>query len=273
MSQEKFLKGKEHFGNREFDLAIPYLNEVLNHEHNHVQALYFRAVSLRHTDQLELSLADLNKAVSLQPNDPDLVSERGVAHIHLKDGDSALIDMEKALILDERSFRYSTRAFVKTMRKDYDGAIADYEKAIELDPKDEVAYNNLSLVQEKLGWKEKAAKNAKKADELALINRPDQHYNPSEASKIETNNHSDKIEKDNPFNNKKKTESELTNKVMNEKNDLSLNEKDDPVHIEELPIDYSVSSYLNIIKSVFKSKQQWTEFVSFIKNGLKLKKD
>jgi tetratricopeptide (TPR) repeat protein len=47
------------------------------------------------------------------------------------------------------------------------GAIADYEKAIELDPEDAIAYNNLGIVEEKLGRKEKAQQNFNKADALA----------------------------------------------------------------------------------------------------------
>jgi tetratricopeptide (TPR) repeat protein len=47
------------------------------------------------------------------------------------------------------------------------GAIADYEKAIELDPEDAVAYNNLGLVEEKMGRKEKAQQNFTKADALS----------------------------------------------------------------------------------------------------------
>lgn len=47
------------------------------------------------------------------------------------------------------------------------GAIEDYEKAIELDPEDAVAFNNLGLVEEKLGRKEKAKDYFEKADSLS----------------------------------------------------------------------------------------------------------
>jgi tetratricopeptide (TPR) repeat protein len=39
---------------------------------------------------------------------------------------------------------------------DIKGAIEDYEKTISLDPDDAIAYNNLGLLQEQLGYKEKS---------------------------------------------------------------------------------------------------------------------
>lgn len=41
---------------------------------------------------------------------------------------------------------------------DTEAAILDYEKAIKLDPEDAVSYNNIGLLQEKLGYKQKAQK-------------------------------------------------------------------------------------------------------------------
>ena len=45
--------------------------------------------------------------------------------------------------------------------------ITDYEKAIELDPEDAVAFNNLGLVEEKMGRMEKAKDYFEKADSLS----------------------------------------------------------------------------------------------------------
>jgi len=43
----------------------------------------------------------------------------------------------------------------------------NYEKAIELDPEDAVSYNNLGLVEEKMGRKEKAQQHFSRADSLS----------------------------------------------------------------------------------------------------------
>jgi len=255
MTTNLIEKGKSHFEKRELDQALKIFNDVLDQEPNNVQALYFRSLCLRHTDQLELSLADLNKAISIVPNDADLFSERGVAHIHLKDPLSALSDMEKALELDTRAYRYCTRAFVKNMLKDTEGAIADYEKAIELDPEDDVAHNNLSMLQESMGWKDKAKETANKADELAKQNRPEEKFQAKKVDRIKAER-INKIEKD------------FVEKVMKNENPLP------PVNTEGIKIEEKeMPSMMNIIKGVFLSKSERKAFVNFILNGFKLPKE
>ena len=55
----------------------------------------------------------------------------------------------------------------KTLQKALLDAQKDYEKAIELDPEDAVAFNNLGLVEEKMGRMEKAKDYFEKADSLS----------------------------------------------------------------------------------------------------------
>jgi Tfp pilus assembly protein PilF len=75
-------------------------------------------------------------------------------------------DMNKAVEIDpENPYRYSSRAYIRS-RSDIDGAIADYEKAVEIDPKDEIAFNNLGLLQENAGRMKSAQKNYKKSNSI-----------------------------------------------------------------------------------------------------------
>ncbi len=113
------------------------------------------------------ALALFNKALDLQPDHPDYLSDRAVTYFHLDKKDLAMIDLNRAQSLDPLNpYRYSSRAFVKDSLGDLEGAIKDYEKAIELDPEDAVAYNNLGLLEEKLGYRNKAQQRYKRADEL-----------------------------------------------------------------------------------------------------------
>lgn len=262
--EQELLQVKELFNNKDFNKALPILNKLLNEHPNDTQSLYFRAIALRHTDQLELSIADLSKAVSINPEDADIVAERAVGYIHLKQYLEALADMEKALQLDERAYRYSSRAFVKGMLKDYEGAIADYEKAIELDPEDEVAYNNLSLVQEKMGWKDKAQKNADKSMDLVKEKNGDaiEEARANALPKInEEVNHEKRAE----------IEKNLIEKVkLHEGVELSKEDANSLANkisiVEEKP-----DSKMQVMANVFKSKDLFKEFIQFVKNGFKLK--
>lgn len=114
------------------------------------------------------ALIQFNKALDLEPDQPDYLGDRAVAYFQLGKTDLAIIDLNQAQKIDPKNpYRYSSRAFVKDSLGDTKGAIADYEKAIELDPEDAVAYNNLGMLEEKLGYQKKAAEKFKKADELA----------------------------------------------------------------------------------------------------------
>ena len=78
--------------------------------------------------------------------------------------------MDYALGLEPNNpYRYSSRAYIKDWIGDIKGAIADYEVAVKLDPEDSIAYNNLGLLQEKLGYVDKAKSNYKRADQIAGV--------------------------------------------------------------------------------------------------------
>ncbi len=98
-------------------------------------------------------------AINVDPNQALIYSERGVTYMHLKRFDKAIQDMDTAVSLEPNNpYRYASRAFVKGAAGDVDGGIKDYEKAIELDPEDAISYNNLGLLQEKLGYDKQSKK-------------------------------------------------------------------------------------------------------------------
>ncbi len=136
MSQELFLQGREKQKQRDFEGALALYLKALELEPNNAEYLSETGVILFNLNRKEEALSYLNKAADIEPNNP---------------------------------YRYSSRAYIKGALKDYEGAVADYEKCIQLDPEDSVAYNNLGLAQEQLGYYQKAEENFKVADELEGI--------------------------------------------------------------------------------------------------------
>jgi Tfp pilus assembly protein PilF len=121
-------------------------------------------------NKLNEALESINKCLEIIPEQTDALSQRGVIYFHLKKEDLSLMDMDRAVSLDSNnSYRYSSRAYIRAAYKDLEGAEIDYLKAIELDPKDEIAYNNYGLLLENRGHIELAKKHYTKADELAGI--------------------------------------------------------------------------------------------------------
>lgn len=69
-------------GQKDYNGAIEDLNKAINSEHRPadapVDAYVFRAAAYRLLDKLELALADVEKALALQPYHPDGLLERGI---------------------------------------------------------------------------------------------------------------------------------------------------------------------------------------------------
>lgn len=124
-------------------------------------------VDLLRSGELKSALNIFNRLIDVEPSNADYWSERGVVYFHLNERKNALIDMDKAVALQpHKSYRYSSRAYIRGHYKMLKEAISDYEKAIELDPSDAIAHNNLGLVQEQMGYMNKAKKNFSTSDEL-----------------------------------------------------------------------------------------------------------
>ena len=128
-----FIEGQKLYKAKKFSEAIENFSKAIEKEEN-PYIYYERGMSYLHSRNFSLALSDLNTAAELQPENP---------------------------------FRFSSRAYVKDLMGDYIGAVEDYERCLKLDPNDAVALNNLGIIEDKLGRKEKAKKLVKRTDKLA----------------------------------------------------------------------------------------------------------
>ncbi len=131
-------------------------------------AFYIKSLEKIKEGKLAEAILFLDKAIEEDPTNPVYLSERGVCFLNLGQNERALEDMNQSVSLDPNyAYRYASRAFVKDKMGDIEGGISDYEIAVRLDPEDAIAYNNLGLLQEKLGYKKASERNFNKADKLA----------------------------------------------------------------------------------------------------------
>lgn len=108
------------------------------------------------------------RCIAIRPDDAELYADRGVAHFHQGKLQESLADMNTAQELEpKRGYRYSSRAYIKDAMGDTAGAVEDYKIAVKLDPEDAIAYNNLGLLEEKLGRHNQARAFFEFADALA----------------------------------------------------------------------------------------------------------
>lgn len=97
--------------------------------------LYLRRASLNKLrNELDLALADLNKAIELSPS-AAVYTNRGQLQTTRKNYDAALADFNKAIQINPNdAFGYRGRAYTYEQLKKADEALADYAKANELVP-------------------------------------------------------------------------------------------------------------------------------------------
>lgn len=199
--------------------------------------LYEKGIIHLKKGEFHEALLLFNRSLEIDPDHPDLLSERGVVYLHMGKMDLSIMDMNRALQLDSSNpYRYSSRAYVKDSMGDVYGAIEDYQKAIELDPEDAVAYNNLGLLEEKLGRMEQAKRRFEKADQLALANNVF----------------------GGDFSSSKKHDA-IDSRIADKK------PVPEDTFTEQKPTRWS------IVRSLFTSRESFKEFLSFIKNGFRLK--
>jgi len=191
--------------------------------------------------EIDRAILLYTEALLAAPDDCNILSDRGVAFLHKKDQLRCLADFNKAIALDPNySYRYASRAFAKQNFGDLDGAVVDYQKAVELDPDDAVAHNNLGLLLEQQGYQKEAQQRFDRADKLSKME--DDLYQVMDGLEAEG------------------AEVKEEPKIVVEKTK------------EPLPIvEKEKKSTSKELKKVFTSRQQFREFLKFIRNGFKIK--
>ena len=83
--------------------------------------------------ELDKALPDADRAVALNPDEPNTLDTRGWIYIAKDDPDRALADLDKALSIDpEFAGIYADRGRAYELKDQRDKAIADYRRALSL---------------------------------------------------------------------------------------------------------------------------------------------
>jgi len=104
-------------------------------------AYYSRGVTYKAHEDYQRALADLDRAIELNPQYTDAYHNRGAIYLDLKDYSRAVVELDRAIELNPKdALAYSNRGIAYRSLKDSQRALADLDRAIELDPKDAYAY-------------------------------------------------------------------------------------------------------------------------------------
>src|SRR5262245_56588033 len=101
---------------------------------------------------LDGSIADFNRAISIQPHHPAAYAGRAYVLHRKGDPEGAIADFTRAVELDPKlSTAYAARAFVRMSRGDLDRAIDDFTQALALNREDGMAYHGRGVARSHKG--------------------------------------------------------------------------------------------------------------------------
>ncbi len=124
------------FRKQDLDGSIDDMNKAISIKPDDGHAYEMRSFYYLYKGDLELSRADYNKSIALMPGLPSPFARRGYIRYHLQeDLVGALADFNKAIEWNsEYAEGYADRGIVRGLQGDVDEAIADFKKAKALKP-------------------------------------------------------------------------------------------------------------------------------------------
>src|SRR5206468_3498614 len=153
--------------NGDMNGAIADLSRAIDLDPKSKPAVYRRGAFKLQKEDYDGAIADLSRAIELSPNTADYYSDRGLAKLRKRDNDGALADYNGAINLDPKNAgAFNSRGVIKKSKGDLDGAIADFTKAIELNDKLGIAYKNRGEAKQAKGDAADAKEDLKRAGEL-----------------------------------------------------------------------------------------------------------
>jgi len=133
---DSYKSAKAHTKAGKFDLAMADLDRAIALDPAMGAAYYDRAALHFRKGDVDRAIADYTRTIELLPNFPPAYRERGSALIAKREFKRAVEDFDAAIKLKaDYADAFDERGYAYRMLKDFDRAIADYSRALEINPK------------------------------------------------------------------------------------------------------------------------------------------
>ena len=132
--------------------------------------LYFnRGILYLDMGENDLAVSDFDRAIQLSPEEPDFYMHRGVAYENQDQFDNAIRDYSHVIRIEpEDSDAWVNRGVVYFRTGDYQRALADFSEAARFDPEDGVLYAYEALAATLAGMDDEADELMDQAVELGV---------------------------------------------------------------------------------------------------------
>ena len=163
-------KAVQLFHDKHWDELIPVCTEIIDLEqetHEKAHAYVQRGVAYLHKRHFDQAIVDFTKALELKVDYAEAYCERGVAYGVKGDLDQAIADFTKALELKvDYAEAYHNRGVVYDLKDDLDQAIVNFNEALRIDPDDAEPHRGCGIAWSKKGDHDRAIACFSKAVEL-----------------------------------------------------------------------------------------------------------
>jgi len=116
-----------------YEEALADLNRAVELDPSHAWAMAARGETYHLMECCEEALADFNRAVELDPGDAWAIGRRGQTYQEMERYGKALADLSRAVELGQ-NWAIGVRGETYRLMKRYEEALADFNRAVELDP-------------------------------------------------------------------------------------------------------------------------------------------
>ncbi|CAG9578509.1 putative small glutamine-rich tetratricopeptide repeat protein [Leishmania major strain Friedlin] len=154
LEKKGYFKGVEK-GSDEYAQRLEKAREKFNQRNNPYEGLTAEQIKNKGNELMSQAkykeaIAYYTKAIELQPDNAVFFANRAAAHTHLKDYNNAIIDCERAIIINpEYSKSYSRLGTALFYQENYSRAVDAFTKACELDPDNATHKEDLKRAEEK----------------------------------------------------------------------------------------------------------------------------
>ena len=140
--------------------AIHLLEELNGEQPDEIEPIYLLSMALFNTDQPTKALETISEAVSLSPENADILALLGQIQGKLGYHEQAISTFEKSLSLDDRQLHAlnGLGSLLFNHRLDHEKAISHFEKALQVKPSYAPARINLAMTLSNKGQTEEALK-------------------------------------------------------------------------------------------------------------------
>jgi tetratricopeptide (TPR) repeat protein len=163
------IESSEKYKKGDFQGAIADLDKAITINPQYAEAYNNRGLTYKALKDYQKAIADYDKAIALNPKLALAYTNRGMIYHALKEYPKAIADLDQAIAINANHiYAYNSRGNIYADLKDYPKAIADYDKAIVINPEYANAYYNRGNVYADLKDIPKAIADYRKAAALYL---------------------------------------------------------------------------------------------------------